>query len=196
VPAPTVFAPLLPVVNTGDVVLSPGVYVGDITMNGGRSLTLLPGFYTFSGAISLKGGATLNVGVPGNGATMYFACGGSDNPKTVRPCAASGEAGGRIDMSANSVTNVYPPASGPYQGLVLFYDRNNTSSIGFGGGAHTNWKGSIYGSSSALVMQGNSTLVIDSLVVVSSLNANGSPNVTVNYVTADNYVYFAPRLTA
>jgi len=163
------------------VELSPGVY-GSIALSGGATVTLAPGVYVLTGTagLALGGNATLI----GRGVTIYATC-----PSTVapfyQPCA-DGETGAELDLAGDAEVDLSPPASGPYQGLTLFADRDNVAPIDISGnaslGSSSGLAGTIYAASGTLDIEGNAPVDLASLVDVGSLvdRGNASLDVTVD----------------
>ena len=86
---------------------TPGTYATDPKPGGGgvtRSSSR-PGIYVFNGGLTLSG----PIAVTGSGVFFYI----------------SGP-GGKANLTPASM-NITPPSSGPYQGILLFQARNNTT---------------------------------------------------------------------
>jgi Flp pilus assembly protein TadG len=124
---------------TGPVALSPGVYCGGLTVNGGGNATLSPGTYYMDGG-GLVGGFGLSVilggTVTGTGVTIVLT---ASNPLVNLP-----------GLSLLGTVNLTAPTSGTYANLVLFEDRPAILAVLpgpgliFTGGAAVNLIGTIY----------------------------------------------------
>jgi len=70
---------------------------------------------------------------------------------------------------------IQAPASGPLQGLVILYDRQNTSTLRLTGGGSDHLTGTIYMSSGTVVMNGNGcSSPYNSLIVIKELAMDGN----------------------
>jgi Flp pilus assembly protein TadG len=163
--------------------IGPGVY-NNITLSSSGSLTMSAGTYIITGSFSLSSSG----GVTGTNVTLYFTC-GTSTPAACQP----GQSGGQLHLSSSGGMTLTPPTSGTYKGLVVFYDRNNTSPITLSSSGGQNLTGTMYAKSAQLkltssggVSQLNSLLVIDSLVLSSSAN------VSVAYAASQNYPIPSP----
>lgn len=157
----------------------PGIY-GDYTINGG-TCTLSPGLYVIVGLWKMGGsGGTIS----GDGVTLFFTCGTTTN---VVPCASGGQDGGTIDTGGNGILSIKAPTSGPYQGMALWFDRNNTAEVHLHGNGLGGFAGTIYGTSIELRMSGNGCSNFDSLVIVKDLGFDGNPSCLMStYVQGSN----------
>jgi len=95
-------------VNAGKTVtLDPGVYCGDISVNGSGNLILNPGTYIIDG-----GSLTANSGtITGNGVTIIFTSSTSVNKI------------GTVNISGNVTVQLSASTTGPLPGFVFFQDR-------------------------------------------------------------------------
>lgn len=173
---------------------TPGVYTSAIS----GDETLQPGNYVFVGTnsgISL----TSQSAVTGNGVTLYLAC-----KEYPTPCN-SGEQGAAISLAGGSSLNIAAPtvsgttplsgATQTEQGLAIYSDRNNTSSIfSITGTPSLTVKGTIYGLNSSVSMGGTSGGTFDSIFVVGTIELHGTPGAD-NEVPADN-VHIPPTASA
>lgn len=166
---------------SGDATLSPGVY-SEIKSTSTGQLTLLPGVYVVTEGISLSKNPT-----PGkysfyaDGVVIYFAC--SNYPA---PCA-SGETGATFSSSGSSSVHWTPPTSGAYEGISVFYDRNNDGDFTLTGTTDTSFSGALYMKSGELRLTGTSgvSTSMNSVVVVDSINKTGTSDMTINYSDGD-----------
>ena len=153
-------------------VINPGVYT-NLSVNNNGYLSLTSGIYVVTGTID----ANNNGHITGNGVMVYFAC--SSYPT---PCN-SGQAGGRLSLSNNATYTLVAPASGTYQGLAIFYDRNNTAPITLENNAPDNLTGTLYAKSARLDLSNNAGVgQLNSLVVVgtATLSNNGNIHLALN----------------
>jgi hypothetical protein len=149
------------------VTLQPGIY-HQIQASGGLGTTLSfsAGLYVITGELRVSGSVTVTVG----SATLYFAC--STYP---RPCG-NGNNGAGLTVGGNVIFTALGTSdlSSPYNGLAIFYDRNNTNDLVLGGGT-LSVTGSIYAQSAHLGLSGNSGAAsLKSMVVVGSFAVSGA----------------------
>lgn len=179
-PAPSLPGPPAPKVQingSGDATLSPGVY-SEIKSTSSGQLTLLPGVYVVTEGISLsKNPDPGEVSFLADGVVIYFAC--SDYPD---PCA-DGETGATFSASGGSTIEWTPPTSGPYEGVSVFYDRNNAGDFTLTGNTDTDFSGAVYMKSGELRLTGTSAVStsMNSLVVVDSINQTGTSDFSIEY---------------
>ncbi len=165
------------VTNNASRTISPGVYTNLTVSNNGR-LTLNPGIYVVTGKLDSNNHGILR----GTGVMIYYAC--SAYPT---PCAA-GQAGARLSLSNNADYQLTAPSSGPYQGISVFYDRNNTAPITLENNAGDSLTGTIYAASAALSLSNNGGIgQFDSLIVVSTASLSNNGNITLNFHANNNY---------
>jgi Flp pilus assembly protein TadG len=139
--------------NNDKQTISPGVYCGPITVTGHAILTLSPGMYISTlGGLSVGGQATLN----GTGVSMYF------------QTNSAGFAGG-------ATSNLTAPASGPWQGVLFFQDRNDTTSATLVGGSGQSMSGILYFPKASLSYTAGSTTTAQSATIIcNTLNITGN----------------------
>ncbi|MGH2461711.1 MAG: hypothetical protein ACRDIY_22895, partial [Chloroflexota bacterium] len=152
-----------------------------ISVTGSGSLTLNPGIYCITGSMSLTGSGSLT----GNNVMLYFTCGGSGGA----PAACSpNQSGGKLSLTGSGSFDFTAPTSGTYQGLWVFYDRNNISPLSITGSGGAPYTGTIYAKSSDAKITGSGgTSQIDSLVVVNTCTLTGSGGIDLAYTKSDNY---------
>lgn len=168
--------------NANPSTLNPGIYS---SIKG--SHTLNPGIYVLKGDISLSGNDLLK----GTGVMLYFACSNYPNPCSALP--AGSRTGAGIKATGNGAVQLSAPTSGPYKGLTIFVDRDNTSTLTVRGngtneaGGTSGTSGTIYVRNGTLDLRGNG-YTLSSLVVVGFLSMNGNPSgVTIYYNQNVNY---------
>jgi len=189
--------PALPGPSLGSVSLSgnssqrinPGIY-SSLQVSANGSLTLNPGIYVLTGgssALSLSG----NGSIVGNGVVVYFAC--SDYPA---PCSSAGQAGAGLSLSGNgsyqltaptAATCTDLPATCPYLGLSIFYDRHDTSTLSLTGNGSDNLTGTIYAKSAPATLDGNGgTFQLNSFVVVDTVSLTGNGSIDLSFSQNQN----------
>lgn len=175
--------------------LNPGVYT---TISGTKFLN--PGVYVIKNEIRLSGNQQLT----GNGVTLYFACSNYPDPCSNRD--PDNRDGARIRATGNgavlltgptAATCASIPSTCPYQGLIIFADRDNTNSWTFRGngtnesGSQAGSSGTIYLKSGELDLRGNG-YTLASQIVTGRLTMEGNPSgITVAYDLSRN----APETT-
>lgn len=160
--------------SNSSLTLSPGTY-GNISMSSsGSSLILQPGIYCLTGQFNVSGGTLTATGV-----TLYFTCGSASAPAAC----ASGASGGYFSMSGGSASRLSAPTSGPYNGMTIFYDRNNTGVLKITGDSTASFSGTVYArSTSNFTLTGNGgSFQMNSMVVVNNVTVAGNGIVNVNY---------------
>lgn len=170
-------APKVQINGHNDATLTPGVY-SEIKSTSGGQLTLLPGVYVVTEGISLsKNPSAGNTSFFADGVVIYFAC--SNYPA---PCAP-GETGATFSSSGGSTVDWSPPTSGPYEGISVFYDRNNDGDFTLTGNTDTSFSGAVYMKSGELRLTGTSgvSTSMNSLVVVGSIDKTGGADMTINF---------------
>jgi prepilin-type N-terminal cleavage/methylation domain-containing protein len=134
----------------------PGVYTGAVSIT--ASSTLTAGVYIFQKGLSISGNK--NVKVDGtSGVLLYFPNGGT--------YSVSGQA--TVDLSA--------PASGTYQGVVLFEARDNPATMTVSGQGITNYNGAIYAPDATVDVSGNGGTIADVVAECGAISGNGSVTV-------------------
>ena len=167
--------------------LSPGVY-GSIALSGSSDhITLNSGTYVFTGAgISLAGSSA---SITGTNVMVFFTCPAYAAGPPATGCASATSAA-ELNLSASSVTfNVSAPTSGTYQGMSVFYDRNDTNLIAMTGSSNDAFSGTIYAKSSTLDLSGSSgggAFPVDSMIVVNQVALGGSSD-TINLAYQSAY---------
>jgi hypothetical protein len=164
-------------VSSGSQTLSPGIYTNLTATNNG-TITLNPGVYVVTGTVNANNNGILR----GTGVMVYFAC--SAYPT---PCTA-GQIGGQLNMSNNAAYALTAPTSGPYQGIAIFYDRNNAAPVTLENNAGDTLSGTLYAASAHLDLSNNGgTGQLNSLIVVSTASLSNNGTVNLNFDGAKNY---------
>jgi Flp pilus assembly protein TadG len=161
----------------GGGTISPGNY-GTISLGGNSALTLNPGTYVVTGGISLGGTSSIT----GSGVTLYLTCGDSSgNPVS---CNQSHSTAATITMQGTPSVNLSGPTSGPYEGLTIFMDRSNTSTIQLHG--DPTLTGTIYAKSGSLDLEGNSGTYASLIVVGNAAVNDGKSQIAIDYEPINN----------
>jgi hypothetical protein len=157
IPAPPIRSNTALTFNT-DTVLQPGVYTS-VTVTDNATVTLQPGVYVFrtTTGLTIRDTAT----VVGNGVTIYLGC--SSYPV---PCSGSGA---RFRLEDDGRYLATPPTSGPYAGLSIFADRDNTRTMRLRSTQDLNLAGALYGASTRVQLEDDGDLRVGSLLAVGSL---------------------------
>jgi len=164
---------------SGSGPIGPGTYTS-ISVGGNGGLTLSPGVYCITGSVGGGGTGQFN----GNGVMLYFTCGTYLSPTA---CTA-GQTGGGFQMTGTPNYNITAPTSGAYQGLSIFYDRNNVASFGLKGDARDSLTGTIYAVSAAMNFVGEAQMrQMDSRIIVGTLYLQGNGDITDSYTYSANY---------
>ena len=187
IPLPSNLSSITPKSNTNPcgsgATHGPGVY-GDVTLS--DPCVLEPGLYVVTGSWELTG----NQGMSGTGVTLFFTCGTQGSP---RPCHGPGEEGGRLVAHGNGLINLTAPTTGSYAGLLIAYDRLNTSPLWLTGNGTSKYVGTIYGYSAKMRYDGNGcSNTNESLIVVNSLEFNGNQACLQSTYTKSANVYVPP----
>ncbi len=149
----------LQISNDNPVTLSPGVYVGGITITGQGNVTLSPGvYYMQGGGFSWGGQGSLT----GTGVMIYNAPDSNSDA---------------ISLTGQGTCNLSPAASGPYQGVLLFQNRTATAPVGISGNGNMTLTGAFYAPAALLAISGNGANDVIGAQYISyqlSLGGNGS----------------------
>jgi hypothetical protein len=155
--------------------ISPGIYT-KISLSGSSSLTLLPGIYVIAGGgISESGSASITVAsgpnvqpdpVTGTGVLIYNTSGTYTSTNT----SPTGGSWGAISLSGSG--HLTAATGGPYAGLVIFQDRNNTQAMSFSGNIVAGITGTVYAKQATVSISGSSKFN-DSLVA-GALSVSGN----------------------
>lgn len=80
-----------------------------------------------------------------------------------------------MDAAGNGLLALQAPDSGPLQGLVIAYDRQNASTLRLTGGGSDHLTGTIYMASGTILMNGNGcSSPYNSLLVIKELLMDGN----------------------
>jgi hypothetical protein len=146
----------------GTVTLQPGAY-SSISVGANSTVTFAPGVYYIngSGGLNVNGNSTIE----GNGVTFYYT-----GTATVR-------------MTGTPVVQLTAPSDGPYAGVLMYQDPNDTN-VGpmpngptMGGNSSSFYKGALYFPSDQVTFFGNNTSFSVAVLVAQSLALSGNPTV-------------------
>lgn len=165
-PCPTTVRANVALTGNGSATISAGIYQS-ISVTGNGKLTLNPGTYVVTGSLTETG----NGSITGNGVTLYFAC--SAYPA---PCA-SGQPGASFSVTGNGTVSLSAPTSGPFPGVSIFVERNDSATDTLTGNGAT-IGGTVYAASGNLTLTGNGNMVIGRLIV-NTLSVTGNGSVTI-----------------
>ncbi len=133
----------------GTQTLSPGVYCGGITGNGGANLILNPGLYVLTGNLTMNGAGTIT----GTGVTFDMVSGG-------------------VTLNGNGTTTLSAPTTGNYNGVLFFQPKTNTTGPTLNSGHSGSLIGALYFPGATIT--GNSSGDAWTLIIGSSITLNGA----------------------
>jgi hypothetical protein len=159
------------------------------------TLTLKCGIYVITQSLQVSG----NGQVQGTGVTLFIGCNSQTKSSTIpvtcptpstpalatsskviqAPCTAKNPTNGYIATSGGGALSITAPTSGAYKNLALYADPNNPASMCTLGTAQPTIKGSIYGQSFGLDIEGNGVqgqignVVVGAIYVSVSSPTNG-----------------------
>lgn len=164
--------------------LSPGLYCQVILNGSGASIYLESGTYAFTNDFILNGGGTLEASP--NGVELLFfnnsvLRSNGSNDITLENSFIYIERAAFIN-NANDTFTITAPTSGPWAGMAIYSDRNNTSNHTLNGSNNLVVSGTIYAPSSEYIFNGNtSTSVFNAQFIVKVLRMNGNGSLAVDY---------------
>lgn len=131
----------------------------------GDTVTLNPGIYVISGALSFASGNILG----GDGVTFYLTGSGS------------------LSIANGASLNLSAPTSGCYDGILFYQDRSNTTAASIQGGATSVLKGILYFPAAALSIGNGTNSSFYTPIIANSLTIVGGSAVTDNdYATVNS----------
>lgn len=150
--------------------LLPGVYTGTVT--GNNAWTLTSGTYVFKGAgISLAGNSSLT------GSEVFIFITSSSYPNTGGTC-------GSFSITGSNATTLTAPASGTYDGMLLYQDPVCAGAISIGGNGAITATGTIYAPSATVVGNGNNAAIAVTQIVADEVHI-GNADLTLAYSAAN-----------
>ena len=153
------------------ITINPGIY-SSISLAGQGDVVMNPGVYVITGSLSLTGQGNMVA----SGVTLFLACSGSPTP-----CASGGQAGASMSITGNGSFLGTAPTGGTYQGVMVFGDRNDTSTISItGNGTGREVTGTIYTPAAHISITGNGG-ALDAVIIADTVSVTGNGNITLNY---------------
>lgn len=135
--------------------LPPGIYTGQIRVEGNGQVRLQPGIYILRGGLLVSG----NGRVQGDGVLLY-------NER------------GRIEVQGNGELKLSAPTSGIYEGISIFQPRTNTQPVWLSRNAKFEVTGAVYAPRASVHFEGNAALR-DSMVIAWRFELIGNPEVEI-----------------
>jgi hypothetical protein len=86
---------------------------------------------------------------------------------------------GTINMKGNSSLLINPPSSGPYAGISIYQDHNNTNGLNINGNVSISGTGILYFPRAAVSLGGNSSIAVNQLIS-GKVAVGGSAQMTIN----------------
>jgi hypothetical protein len=165
------------------------VYTSGIKLTGSASFA--SGIYVLLDDLSIKGNG--NVTNDSGGVMFYFTNNGF-NASTGLPDANDGStqgsvSGARLDMAGNPTVTLtpYTNASSPFNGMLFYQRRWNTSSPNLtGNGTSVDLRGTIYAKWARFDLTGQGTY--HAQFVVGSMRLTGNGSVTIDSSTGTNFL--------
>jgi Flp pilus assembly protein TadG len=163
----------------------PGVYT-QIGLNTQiTDMTMAPGLYIVKQSFFNNAAGTIR-SLPG-GVTIYLAC-----PSWPIPCRSGGEPGAGVTIQNTGGLALTAPTTGTYQGIAMFMDRNNTSTVQLQSQGTVPITGTIYGVSGTLTYTSNGpTTAIHSGIVMGRVDVQAAQDMQIHFDPAENSPYFA-----
>ena len=166
-------------VNGVTTTLSPGIYNGGIRVRNGGTARFQAGVYILRGGgsdygLTTSGTSSLTRVNPWDGVLLF-------NTNSTYP--AAGSTCGPISMAATGTVDLAAPASGTYDGLLLWQDPNCTGDQEMTvTSSWTSFVGTVYlpGSGSRLTMTLNNSVALGAQLVVFRLTVVNSQTLTLN----------------
>jgi Flp pilus assembly protein TadG len=167
-----------------NVVISPGVYCGGISINGSASsITFTAGSYVLvGGGLTVRGSAPIT----GTGVTFFDTCSPNCNGNNY----------GQISMNGSGYVNLSAPTSGTYKGLLFWQDdsvhpASNNGSVITGGpspstGANSVFDGILYFPTTDLTYGGGSSVTTGgtvgyTMLIGYNVTMNGNSQINSDY---------------
>ena len=151
-------------VNATNTTVSPGIY-GKINTSG--TVTFSAGTYIFVGNGSGISNSSAGTILTGSNVLLYFTCGTYPTPAA---CASGGANGAGINASQSLTLNLSAATTGQFENLLIYYDRNNTTSINFTQNVSGTDTGGVYAAMSQIIITNSTTFTLGAPIVAGSLN--------------------------
>lgn len=157
----TIFGdPGLSMNSQGSATIGPGYYNHGIHLGSHQSLTLSPGLYYIDGGIDLGAQTTMQTTVSGSGVTIFIKSGG-------------------VNMSGGAAVSLSAPSTGPWQGILFYQDRADTTASTLVGGTGQQMNGALYFPAAHLTYTGGSSLVATATTIIAdTLSLVGTSNIS------------------
>jgi hypothetical protein len=153
--------------------INPGSY-SNFKVNG--NLTFNPGLYCIKNGISFNGGDVIT----GNGVTLYFVTGGMtfNGNATVTLTASQSDSQNCLDNAVN----------GAVPGLLIYVDKNNSSTIQINGTSLNTYVGTIYAPSSLVDINGTTGAnTLRTQVISKTIKVSGNATLEMDQLSCDQY---------
>jgi len=163
----------------GNATLQPGIYYGGLSITG--TVTLSPGVYIIAGGgFTFATGNTAVTSTGMGGVTIYNTQ--DPNPQTS---STASQYGAFSFGNGNATASLVATTSGPYQGIALFQDRNNTTALDLQGGNSGSYSidGIVYAPNAAATLRGHTNGTINASFIVQAIEMIGGSNITVGQPT-------------
>jgi hypothetical protein len=161
-------------------IVYPGNYCGGIKINGGVSVTFMPGTYIMNG-----GGLVIltNATVTGSSVTFFLT---GQNTSNGSPNAYGG-----VQVAGGANVNLSAPcssSSGGIEGMLFFQDRAMTNGTGsvINGGSTSSFSGALYFPTTSLSYSGSSGASQYTLIVADTIKVAGTASINNNYSCLSN----------
>jgi hypothetical protein len=153
-------------ITSGNRTLSPGVYLGGVSVGGQANVILQPGiYYIDGGGFTFTGQGRLT-----GSEVMIF-----NNPRTNSDKI-------NINGSNSSSVSLTPPKSGLYQGIVFFQNRLSSVPMNVAGNGLFTVTGTFYAAGALLSVAGNSAgNVIGSQYISYKLETSGTADILIDW---------------
>jgi Tfp pilus assembly protein PilX len=168
----------------GNVTLQPGIYYGGLSITG--TATLSSGMYIIAGGgFTFATGNTAVTSTGAGGVTIYNTQ--DPNPQTS---STASQYGAFSFGTGNATASLVASTSGPYQGIALFQDRNNTIALDLQGGNSGSYSidGAVYAPNAAATLQGHTNGTINASFIVQAIEMIGGSNITVGQPTTSTNI--------
>ena len=91
-------------------------------------------------------------------------------------------------MTGGATASISAPTSGSWQGVSMFFDRTNTTTLTLTGSSASSFSGSIYLKSGGTTLTGSSgVFTLNSLIVTSTLTKTGNSGIGISFDPDYNY---------
>lgn len=167
----------------------PGIYTTTFSSN--CDYVFAPGTYIFKGGgINLAGNSSMCTGpactTPTAAGGVFFFLTSSTYPATGGSCA-------EFSLHGNNSSNLSPPTSGTYQGLLIYVDNNCSITLSVGGNGAITTTGTIYAPNVTIAGDGNNAVVQASQIITKTLTAQNA-DFTITYDDSLTYQGKTPSL--